>query len=300
MTARTIPALLVFALLGAPLSAQQDFSQVQIRTERLADGLYVLFGSGGNIGLSIGDDGPFVIDDQFAPLTEKIQAAIGELTPRQVQWVLNTHWHGDHTGGNENFGESGAFIVAHDNVYRRLNPDQFRDLVGGSNQMPAAGLPVVTFDRTMTFHWNGENIHVFHVDDAHTDGDAIVHFVDRNVVHMGDTFFNGFYPFIDIDSGGNVNGMIHAAEAVLSFANSSTRIIPGHGPVSDAAGLRTFRDMLMAVRDQVLPMVNDGASQEEVVASKPTAEFDESWASRGDAWTERFVVSVYRSLAAGR
>ncbi|MFV2007707.1 MAG: MBL fold metallo-hydrolase [Longimicrobiales bacterium] len=303
MTMRVPRLLLAVVMMGAlstPLAAQQDFSDVQIQTERLTEGLFVLIGSGGNIGLSIGEDGPFVVDDQFAPLTEKIKMAIAELTDRDVVWVLNTHWHGDHTGGNENFGEGGAFIVAHDNVFKRLNPAEFRELVGErSSQMPEAGLPVVTFDRTMTFHWNGEDIHIFHVAHAHTDGDAVVHFKKGDVVHMGDTFFNGFYPFIDVDSGGNVNGMIRTAEAVLAFATSNTKIIPGHGPVTDVIGLRSYRDMLMTVRDRVLTMVNDGASQEEVVASKPTAEFDAALASRGDQWTDRFVVSVYRSLAEG-
>jgi cyclase len=297
---RLLLAIVMVGALSAPLSAQRDFSDVQIRTERLTDGLFVLMGSGGNIGLSIGEDGPFVVDDQFAPLTAKIKMAIAEFTDRDVRWVLNTHWHGDHTGGNENFGEGGAFIVAHDNVFKRLNPAEFRELVGErSSQMPEAGLPVVTFDRTMTFHWNGEDIHIFHVAHAHTDGDAVVHFRKGDVVHMGDTFFNGFYPFIDVDSGGNVNGMIQSAEAVLAFATSNTKIIPGHGPVTDVMGLRSYRDMLMTVRDRVLTMVNDGASQEEVVASNPTADFDEPWASRGDEWTGRFVVSVYRSLTEG-
>ena len=304
MTTRMIRLVLFAVVLGAvsaPLAAQQDFSNVRIRTERLTDNLYVLMGSGGNIGLSVGEDGPFVVDDQFAPLTDKIKAAIGALSDQNVSWVMNTHWHGDHTGGNENFGDGGAFIVAHDNVYRRLNPAEFRELVGErSAQMPAAGLPVVTFDHTMTFHWNGEDLRIFHVEHAHTDGDAVVHFQKGDVVHMGDTFFNGFYPFIDIGSGGNVNGMIHAAEVVLSFATSGTKIIPGHGPVSDVAGLRSFRDMLQTVRDNVLTMVNDGASEEEVVASNPTAEFDEVWAARGDEWTGRFVVSVYQSLSEGR
>ncbi len=297
---RLLVAVVMIGALSAPLAAQQDFSNVQIQTERLTESLFVLMGSGGNIGLSIGEDGPFLVDDQFAPLTEKIKMAIAELSDQRVRWVLNTHWHGDHTGGNENFGESGAFIVAHDNVFKRLNPAEFRELVGErSSQMPEAGMPVVTFDQTMTFHWNGEDIHIFHVAHAHTDGDAVVHFQKGDVVHMGDTFFNGFYPFIDVDSGGNVNGMIHSAEAVLAFATSNTKIIPGHGPVTDVTGLRSYRDMLMTVRDRVLTLVNDGASQEEVVASNPTAEFDEAWASRGDEWTGRFVVSVYRSLTEG-
>ena len=194
---------LVTAFLWAmPLVAQRDWDAVEIRTVSLGGGVYMLMGSGGNIGLSVGEDGAFIVDDQFAPLTEKIKAAIAEVTDRPVQWVLNTHWHGDHTGGNENFGGAGALIVAHDNVYKRLNPAEFADLVGRSQQAPDAALPVVTFNQTMTFHWNGEDVHAFHVEYAHTDGDVIIHYRRSDVFHMGDTFFNGRYPFIDVDSRG--------------------------------------------------------------------------------------------------
>ncbi len=176
---------------AVPGAAQRDFSDVEIRVTRVADGIYMLMGSGGNIGLSVGADGAFIVDDQFAPLTDKIRAAIATVTDEPVRWVLNTHWHGDHTGGNENMGSGGAFIVAHDNVYKRMNPAEFADLVGNSQQSPAAALPVVTFDRTLTLHWNGEDVFSFHVENSHTDGDVIVYYRGANVVHMGDTFFNG-------------------------------------------------------------------------------------------------------------
>lgn len=269
ITAATI-ALLLCA--GAAEAQQQDFSNVVIRAERVADGVYVLFGQGGNIGVSVGDDGAFIIDDQFAPLTEKIRAAIGELTSEPVRFVLNTHWHGDHTGGNENFGKAGAMIVAHENVRRRLNPEEFTEVMGRTQQAPADALPVVTFTETMTFYWNGQKIRSFHVPNAHTDGDAIIVFDDSNVVHMGDTFFNGRFPFIDTNSGGDVDGIIAAADAVLRIAGPDTRIIPGHGDVTDVAALRAYRDMVAGTRTRVLALIERGMTEDQIVAANPTAE----------------------------
>jgi len=273
--------------------AQQDMSDVQIETIRVADGIYMLVGQGGNIGLSIGDDGPFVIDDQFAPLTEKIQAAIATVTDGSVRFVLNTHWHGDHTGGNENFGKAGAMIVAHENVRRRLNPAEFRDVMGRTQQAPPEALPVVTFSDAVNLYWNGENIRVFHVEKAHTDGDAVVYFSNANVVHMGDNFFQGRYPFIDVDSGGGIDGMIAAGDRVLALVNSSTKIIPGHGSLSTPDDLSAFRNMLITVRDRVRALLNDGMSVEDIVAAKPTSDLDAVWGDNPD----RFVTMTARSLS---
>ena len=280
-------------LAAMPAAAQRDFSNVEIETIRVADGVYMLVGSGGNIGLSVGEDGPFVVDDQFAPLTEKIQAAIAAVTSGAVRFVLNTHWHGDHTGGNENLGKAGAMIIAHENVRKRLNPAEFRDLMGRSEQAPPDALPVVTFTDAVNFYWNGENIRVFHVEHAHTDGDAIVHFTNANVVHMGDTFFKGRYPFIDVDSGGGIDGMIAAADHVLSMVNSDTKIVPGHGTLATPDDLRDYRNMLIMVRDRVRTMLNDGMSVEEVVAAKPTSDLDATWGSD----PTRFVTLTARSLS---
>jgi glyoxylase-like metal-dependent hydrolase (beta-lactamase superfamily II) len=297
---RILSILFVATLAWAmPGTAQQDFSSVEIGVTRVADGIYMLTGSGGNIGLSVGADGAFIVDDQYAPLTDKIKAAISTVTDEPVRWVLNTHWHGDHTGGNENMGSGGAFIVAHDNVYKRMNPAEFADLVGNSQQSPAVALPVVTFDRTLTLHWNDEDVFAFHVENSHTDGDVIVYYRGANVVHMGDTFFNGRYPFIDVDSGGNVEGMIASSRRVLGMIDGNTRLIPGHGALAGRAELAAYRDMLTTVRDRVARLIREGRSQDQAVAANPTASFDADWET-SEAGTERFVRLVYRSLTEGR
>jgi len=292
---RLTAILAATAALTPPASAQQqqpDWASVQITPVKVADGLYMLTGRGGNIGLSVGEDGAFVIDDQFAPLTDKILAAIRTVTDKPVRWVFNTHWHGDHTGGNENMGKAGALIVAHDNVRKRMNPAEFKDLVGSSNQAPAGALPVVTFSDQVTFHWNGETIRVLHVARSHTDGDAIAFFEKANAVHMGDTFFRGRYPFIDVASGGTVQGMIASSNQVLGMLKAGTRIIPGHGDLSGATELTAFRDMLVTVRDRIAPMVERGMTEDQVVAAKPTADLDATWGAQ----PERFVRSVVQSL----
>ncbi len=275
-----LPYFLAATILGGPnaLAAQQDFSNVQIETVPVADGVYMLVGQGGNIGVSIGDDGVFLIDDQYAPLTEKIKAAVTRLSDRDVQFVVNTHWHFDHTGGNEQWGEAGSIIVAHENVRERMSVEQFMEAFDRRvPPSPAAALPVITFTDAVTFHWNGDDIHVFHVETAHTDGDGVVHFANANAVHMGDTFFNGMYPFIDVSSGGSIDGMIGAANRVLRMANSETKIIPGHGPLSGIEELRAYRDMLTTVRDHIRAMLNDGMTKDQIIAAKPTADLDAVW-----------------------
>ena len=286
------------ALAGATTSTgatafQQEMADVEIETIRLEDDLFMLVGRGGNIGLSVGSDGAFLVDDQYAPLTEKILAAVAAVTDQPVRWVLNTHWHGDHTGGNENLGEAGAMIVAHENVYRRMNPAEFAELAGRSQQAPRAALPVVTFDDGVRFHWNGRHVRVTHVGRAHTDGDAIVHFPAANVFHMGDTFFLGRYPFVDVDSGGGIDGVIAAANFVLARSDEATRIIPGHGPLATPVDLRGYRDMLETVRLRVARLLADGRTEDEVVAAAPTADLDAQWGEN----PERFVRAVHRSLA---
>ena len=256
----------------------QNMDKVEIKTEKLSPSTYVLYGSGGNIGLSIGDDAVFLVDDQYAPLTPKIAAAIKALTDKPVQFVLNTHWHGDHTGGNENFRKTGTLIIAHNNTRKRLSAEQF--LVHINRKIPPsadAALPVVTFSGDMTFHINGDEVFVFHMPSAHTDGDAVVHFRKSNVVHMGDTLWHNIYPVIDSRAGGTPEGMIAAADRVLALADDNTKIIPGHGPLAAKADLKAFRDMLATTAGRVKAMVKEGKKLDEVIAAKPTADFDERW-----------------------
>ncbi len=289
MTRKSWAIGLALAATLAPAGWAQEMEDVQIQTAKVSENIYMLQGRGGNIGLCTGDDGAFLVDDQFAPLTEKILAAVAKVTDGAVRFVVNTHWHGDHTGGNENLGKAGAMIVAHENVRRRLNPEEFTDVMGRTGQAPPAALPVVTFTDALNFYWNGEKIHVFHVRNAHTDGDVVIHFTKADVFHMGDLFFNGRYPFIDVDSGGGVEGVIAAAEHVLKIANPTTRIIPGHGDLSTPDGLRAYRDMLVQVRDRVVALRKEGKSEEEVIAAHPTRDLDSTWGER----SERFVRAVF-------
>jgi len=297
MNARALAlAMLLVVLCALPAAAQGDFSAVEIKAEKVADGIYTLTGRGGNLGLSVGEDGTYLIDDQYAPLTGKILAAIKQLTPEPVRFVVNTHYHGDHTGGNENMGEAGALLVAHENVRRRMAAGTFMKAFNRQVEpAPAGALPVVTFTDAVTFHWNGEEIRVFFVGPAHTDGDSIIHFVKADVFHMGDTLFNGMFPFIDVSAGGRIDGVIAAADRVLKVANEKTRLIAGHGPVATKADLQAYRDMLAKVRDRVAKLKAEGKTGAEIVAAKPTADLDEKWGGgfmKPDVW----VGLVYESM----
>jgi cyclase len=264
---RRAKAALLFSC-AAPAAAQRPgMDQVQIRVERLAPGVAVLFGRGGNIGLSYGADGNILIDDQYAPLTARILAAVGEVDPDPVRFVINTHWHGDHTGGNENVTRAGAVVVAHENVRRRMSMEQ---VVRGERVLPSptGALPVVTFSEGVTFHLNGDDIRVVHVAHAHTDGDALVYWTRANVLHMGDTFFNGMLPFIDLDSGGSIDGAIVAVEAGLALANDGTVIIPGHGPIARRADLVRYRDMLVDLRSRVGQGIAAGRTLDAIKAER--------------------------------
>src|SRR4051812_11965451 len=248
--------LLVFLALslGAGMAHGQgdDLSKVVIKTTKVAEGLYMLEGAGGNIGVSVGEDGVVVIDDQFAPLTPKIQAAIAAVTPKPIKFVLNTHWHGDHAGGNENLAAAGAVIIAHENVRKRMSTEQFIELMKRKvPASPAKALPVVTFSTDVTLHLNGEDLHVFHVGPAHTDGDSVIVFPKAKVVHMGDTFITTSYPFVDLGSGGNYDGYVTTADRVLAMVDNSFKIVPGHGTLSTKADLKGWHDMLAGLRARV-------------------------------------------------
>jgi glyoxylase-like metal-dependent hydrolase (beta-lactamase superfamily II) len=278
------------------VAQQQDFSAVQIQTQQLTPSLYMLLGEGGNIALSTGPDGSVLVDTQYAPLNAKILAAVRAAGGGDVKYVINTHWHGDHTGGNEPLGKAGAVIIAHDNVLTRLSSEQF---MAAFNQRvpaaPAVARPVITFPSRTTFHLNGDVVQVVHVANAHTDGDSIVHFTNANVIHTGDTYMKDIYPFIDVSSKGSIDGFIAAADVVLSRANASTKIIPGHGALATKADLQRFHDMLVSARGKIQALIDQGMTEDEVVAAKPTAEFDAAW-GQGFMNPENFTRFSYQSL----
>jgi cyclase len=296
MRRRFLPFLVVSQLLAAALPAQ-NYDTVQVRATELARGVHMLTGAGGNIGLMVGDEAVFVVDDQFAPLTPKILAAIAALTSKPVEFVVNTHWHFDHTGGNENIGKAGALIVAHQNVRRRMAAGQFIEAIN-RQEPPAvpAALPVVTFTESVTFHINGDSVVVTHVQPAHTDGDAIVQFTRANVIHMGDLFLTSGLPLIDRSSNGTLNGFIAAAGIALGMSNDQTRIIPGHGPLANRAKLQAWRDMLMALREKLRAEIAAGRTIEQVLAARITAPYAEAF----PGGHERFLRIAYTELAAPR
>ena len=284
-----VASVALVGLIGLTAWARSGEAQVvQFELERAADNVYMLSGQGGNIGVCVGDDGVFAIDDQFAPLTPRILEEIKKLSEKPVRFVVNTHWHGDHTGGNENLGEAGAIIVAHANVRKRMSEKQFMEAFNRTVEpSPKGALPVVSFEQSITFHWNDETIEVVHVQPAHTDGDSFVHFRSANVLHAGDVFFNGMYPFIDTGPGGNLEGMIRAVERILERCDGETRIIPGHGSLASRADLERYHRMLTTVRDRVEPMLRAGRSRDEVIAAKPSADLDADWGGgfmKPDVW----------------
>lgn len=284
------------AVCSVPALAQQDPATVQIQTQKLANNVFMLMGDGGNIGLSTGADGSVLIDTEYAPLNAKILAAVRGAGGSDVKYVINTHWHGDHTGGNEPLGKAGAVIIAHDNVLVRLSSEQF---MAAFNQKvppaPAAARPVVTFPSRATFYLNGDVVQVVHIPNAHTDGDSIVHFMNANVIHTGDTYMKDVYPFIDVGSKGSIDGFIAAADAVLSRANANTKIIPGHGALASKADLQRSHDMLVAARGKIQALIDQGMTEEQVVAAHPTAEFDDPW-GKGFMTPEQFTRFSYQSL----
>jgi len=245
---------------------------------------------------STGPDGTFIIDDQYAPLTPKIQAALAKLADTPVRFVLNTHWHGDHTGGNENLGRAGALIVAHDNVRVRMSSDQFiASMQRAVPAAPAVALPVVTFDSGTTFHINGDAIRAVHVHNAHTDGDSLVHFTKANVIHMGDTYFSAAYPYVDLSSGGSFDGLLAAHAKALALGNDTTRYIPGHGPVTGKAELAAYRAMIAEVVGKVRAGIAAKQSLDQILAAKPTAAYDATWGA-GFIKPDALVRAIHASL----
>jgi cyclase len=286
----------VAAVSGGIVLAQQDFSQVQIKTTKIGGNFYTLEGSGGTIGVLAGPDGVLMVDAQFAPLSDKIVAAIKQISDGRIRFLVNTHVHGDHTGGNENIGKLGATIMARENLRARLMKPA--PLANGQPGVPTAaiGLPVVTYDAPIVFHMNGEDVQLIPVPVAHTDGDTMVYFPNTNVIMTGDFYRSTGYPNIDRANGGTMNGMLAGFDAIIKLARPDTKIVPGHGAIVDKTAVAAHKAMMEGVRDKVAPLVRQGKTQEEVVAAKLTAEFDSKVTGATPMTADRFVGQLYQEL----
>jgi cyclase len=293
-TMKTAVSFFALSLCIVAPAAAQDLSKVEIKAQQLAPGVAVLFGAGGNIGVSYGKDGTVLIDDQFAPLTEKIQKAVTDLGATPVKFLINTHWHFDHSGGNENMGKAGAVIMAHDNVRVRMAAGA---TVAGNVTPPAAkaALPVITYADGLKLHLNGEEVRVIHMPAGHTDGDSIIHWTKSNVIHMGDLFMLQIsFPFVDTSSGGDVRGFVAAADKVLSIANDQTKIIPGHGAIATKADLQNHRNMIAGTIAKVEAGIKAGKTLEQIKASRPA----DGYGVKADGFikADTFVETVYNQL----
>jgi cyclase len=295
---RSLAFLAAFFVLASapPAAAQRDWGDVVIRPERLADGLWMLSGVGGNLLLCAGPDGALLVDAQYAPLAAKIRAAADSLGGRPLRFIVNTHYHDDHVSGDSALAAGGAVVIAHENVRRRVSVSRFNAIFAETIQaMPRQGWPAVTFADSVTLYLNGHELRVIHLPPGHTDGDAYVWVPDADVLHTGDLLFNGTYPVIDVSAGGSIGGMIRSADALLALVGPGTRIVPGHGPLADRAALLRFRDMLVTVRDRVTELVRAGRTLEEIRAAKPLADLDGVW-GRGFMKPDSFLGVVYSDL----
>jgi len=279
---KILPALITGLLLSSATRADEN----PVTAEKLSDSVYVLFGQGGNIAASVGEDGIYIIDDQFAKLSNDIKKTISDLKPGSAEFVINTHHHGDHTGGNENFAKAGAHVIAHDNVHKRLEEKH------GAN---SDYLPRISFGHDLKLHFNNEHAHVVHYAHAHTDGDSVIFFNNDNIVHMGDIYFNfGSLPFVDVDSGGSVDGILEAVNNVIKQIDERTIVIPGHGPVSDRSGLETYAKLVKKAKDLMLKAMQNNASLEQEIKADPLAELGLEYA--GWLPKEKVTTLFYRSL----
>ncbi len=290
------PVLLIAILFASINSLSAQDKPVEFTTFQLSDTVHMLKGAGGNVGISTGEDGLYIIDDQVRPVTTELLKAVRKISDKPIRFVVNTHYHADHTGGNETIGGAGAVIIAHDNIRKRMTTEQVSIFMQNTTPAYAKGaLPVITFNDQMSLHLNGETATAYYVANGHTDGDSIIHFPVSNVIHMGDMFFNGLYPYVDLDAGGSMQGMVAAADLALSLADDSTRIIPGHGPLAMTEDLRNYRDYLVKASANVQELIDQDMSLEQVIAAEPTKEWDEEL---GKTWITpaQFATFIYNSL----
>ena len=290
-----LPVLLLFFAVSIH-GQQQDFSKVQIKATKVAGNVYMLEGSGGNIGVSVGADGILIVDDQFAPLADKIRVALKGLGQGKLRFILNTHWHGDHTGGNIAFGPE-APIIAHDNVRKRLATEQRSEVFKSTTPAsPKEALPVITFDQSLAVHFNGEEIRAIHYPHGHTDGDSVIFFTSSNVVHLGDDFFAGRFPFVDLESGGSVEGLIKNIGELLGKIPEGAKLIPGHGPLSTLDDLKSYHRMLQQTTEIVRQKISAGKTLEQIKSEG----LPEEWKPWGAGFikTDRWVETIYNSLSA--
>jgi cyclase len=288
---RSLPLAIIVLAAGA--SFAQDFSKVEVKATKVAGSVYMLTGGGGNIGVSVGEDGIVIVDDQYAPLVPKIEAALKTISDKPVRFIINTHYHGDHTGGNEQLGKT-APIVAQENVRKRLK-EGTTTMFGPMPAQPKGALPVVTFNDTLTIHLNGEDVRAVHYPHAHTDGDSVIWFTQSNVVHMGDNFFNGMWPVIDLDNGGGVRGMIRTVEKVSAMIAADTKVIPGHGTLGDRESLRKFGVVLKGAADAVQAGIAAGKTAAQLKAENVLAPWPE-W-GKGFVKPDVFVDLLFRDLS---
>jgi len=285
--------IIIVILLFTPclVVTAQNFDTVTIKTTKVAGSVYMLEGSGGNIGVLIGNDGVILVDDQFAPLAEKIKKTIAAISDKPIKFIINTHFHGDHSDGNKIFGGEGSIIVAHENARKRLSTDYlFETFKQEQKAMSYEGLPKITFAESLTFYMNGETVQVIHIKNAHTDGDAAIYFKESNVLHTGDAFVRYGLPFIDDGGGGTIDGMINGAEQMLKMINGETKIIPGHGQIASKKDLLDYKNLLQTIRNRIADGIKAGKTVDQIISSDPTKEFKTGFDK------VFFVQSVYNSL----
>jgi glyoxylase-like metal-dependent hydrolase (beta-lactamase superfamily II) len=289
-----VPAVLL--LFAISVTAQTDFSKVEIKVTKVAGNVYMLEGAGGNIGVSVGDDGILIVDDQFAPLADKIRAALKGIADKKLRFILNTHWHGDHTGGNVAFGPE-APVIAHDNVRKRMATEQKSEFFKRTTPAsPKEALPVITFNQNLTVYFNGEEIRAIHFPHGHTDGDSVIFFSTSNVVHLGDDFFAGRFPFVDLESGGSVEGLTKNIAEIITKIPAGAKLIPGHGPLSTIEDLMNYHNMLVTTSDIVRAKIKAGKTLEQIKSEG----LPDTWKSWGTGFikTDMWLEIIYRSLTA--